>query len=447
MVESGAMRAFVQRPSAIVTVLIAFFVTAAPAQVAQQTPESAGLSSARLERLNAVMKEYVDQGKISGVVTLVARHGRVVHLRPTGRLDIEQNRPMQKDTIFRIASMSKAVTSVATLMLMEDGKLLLSDPVSKFIPAFKKTTVAVAPPKGAAPNSPVAIVPARREITIRDLLTHTSGISYGTGPAEAQYKAANIWMWYFADKNEPILPVVERLAALPFDAQPGEKYIYGFNTDILGAVVEQASGQPLDEFFRTRIFEPLRMRDTSFFLPPEKRDRLAVVYAATDNRIVRAPEPQRGQGDYVDGPRKCFSGGAGLLSTASDYARFLQMLLNGGELDGVRLLGPKTVELATSNHVGKLFNEGLTGFGLGFEVVDDLGKAGRPGSVGEFSWGGAYNTGFWVDPQEQLVAVFMSQLLPSNDLDIQGKFRALVYASIVGPATGVASQSTRKASE
>jgi CubicO group peptidase (beta-lactamase class C family) len=244
-------------------------------------------------------------------------------------------------------------------------------------------------------------------------------------------------MWYFADRDEPIAPIVERLATLPFDAQPGEKYVYGFSTDILGAVVEKASGLSLDEFFRTRIFEPLKMRDTHFFLPPEKRERLATVYAAGEGgRLRRAPNPQRGQGDYVDGPRKAFSGGAGLLSTASDYARFLQMLLNGGELDGVRLLGPKTVELATSNHVGTLFNEGRTGFGLGFEVVEHLGRAGRPGSAGEFSWGGAYYTSFWVDPQEQLVAVFLSQLLPSGGLDLQGKFRALVYQSIVGPPDG-----------
>src|SRR5215218_356914 len=402
------------------------------------SPESVGLSSERLQRVDRVMKEYVDQGRISGVVTIVVRHGKAAHLQSYGRLDVEKNAPMQKDTIFRIASMSKAVTSVAALMLLEDGRLLLSDPVSKFIPAYKNTTVAVAPPTGAASNSPVAVAPAKREITIRDLLTHTSGVSYGTGPAEVQYKAANIWMWYFADKNEPILPVVERLAALPFDAQPGEKYIYGFNTDILGAVVEKASGTPLDEFCRTRIFEPLQMVDTSFFLPPAKRDRLAAVYMTKDGGgIERAPNPQRGQGDYVDGPRKCFSGGAGLLSTAADYARFLQMLVNGGELDGVRLLSPKTVELATSNHVGTLFNEGNTGFGLGFEIVEHVGRSGRPGSVGEFSWGGAYYTSYWADPQEQIVAVFMSQMLPAGNLDLQGKFRALVYQAVVGPPTGV----------
>jgi CubicO group peptidase (beta-lactamase class C family) len=402
------------------------------------SPEAVGLSSERLERLDRVMKQYVDQGRIPGVVTLVARHGKVAVLGRYGKLDLEKNAPMQRDTIFRIASMSKAVTSVAALLLLEDGTLLLSDPVSKFIPAYRSTTVAIAPPADAAPGSPVAIVPAKRQITIRDLLTHTSGVSYGGGPAEAQYKAADIWMWYFADKDEPILPVVERLASLPFDAQPGEKYTYGFNTDILGAVVEKASGMPLDVFFRTRIFEPLKMVDTSFFLPPEKRDRLAVVYAAKEGGgLERAPAPRRGQGDYVDGPRKCLSGGAGLLSTASDYARFLQMLVNGGELDGRRLLSPKTVELATSNHVGTLFNDGKTGFGLGFEIVEHVGRSGRPGSVGEFSWGGAYYTSYWADPQEQIVAVFMAQMLPAGNLDLQGKFRALVYQAVVGPPTGV----------
>ena len=401
------------------------------------SPESVGLSTERLERVNRVMNDYVDRGRVAGVVTLIARHGKVAHLQSYGSLDIEKNAPMQKDSIFRIASMSKAVTSVAALILMEEGKLLLSDPVSKFIPAYKNTTVAIPPPAGAAPDTPVAVVPAKREITVRDLLTHTSGVSYGSGPAEAQYKAAKIWMWYFADKDEPILPVMERLASLPFDAQPGEKYVYGFNTDILGAVVEKASGMPLDEFFRTRVFEPLKMVDTSFFLPPAKRDRLAAVYLAKDGTIERAPDPQRGQGDYVDGPRKCLSGGAGLLSTASDYARFLQMLVNGGELDGQRLLSPKTVELATSNHLGTLFNEGKTGFGLGFEIVEHVGRSGRPGSVGEFSWGGAYYTSYWADPQEQIVAVFMSQMLPAGNLDLQGKFRALVYQAVVGPPTGV----------
>jgi CubicO group peptidase (beta-lactamase class C family) len=343
---------------------------------------------------------------------------------------------MQKDTVFRIASQSKAVTSVAILMLMEEGKLLLRDPVSRFIPGFKKTTVALPPPAGAAPGSPVAVVAARREITIHDLLTHTAGISYGGGPAAAQWKAAGLDTFYFSDKDEAIASAIERLATLPMDAQPGDKYIYGYNTDILGAVVERASGLPLDEFFRTRIFEPLKMKDTWFFLPKDQRARLATVYSTKDGGIVRAPEPGLGQGDYVDGPRKCFSGGAGLLSTATDYARFLQMLLNGGELDGVRLLSPTTVALATVNHVGELFRP-TSGFGLGFEIVEDLGKWQRPGSVGAFGWGGAYHTTYWVDPAQELVVVMMTQLLPAEGSTLQDTLRSLVYASIVGPPTGV----------
>ena len=222
---------------------------------------------------------------------------------------------MRKDTIFRIASMSKAVTTVAALILMEEGKLLLSDPVSKYIPSFANTTVR---------DGPAGTVPAKRPITLRDLMTHTSGISYGEGPAEAQYKSAGAYLWYFADKAEPIGAVVDRIARLPFESQPGEKWIYGFSSDVLGRVVEVASGLPLDVFLKTRIFDPLKMPDTSFFLPPEKRGRLATVYAATESGgIERAPEHGRGgQGEFVDGPRACFSGGAGLLSTANDYARF-----------------------------------------------------------------------------------------------------------------------------
>lgn len=242
---------------------------------------------------------------------------------------------------------------------------------------------------------------------------------------------------YLADRKDPIVTIVDRIAGLPFDAQPGERYIYGYSTDILGAVVEKVSGMPLDQFFRTRIFEPLKIVDSSFFLPPDRRTRLATVYSAVPaGGITRAPQAGTGQGDYVDGPRVCFGGGAGVLSTATDYTRFLQMLLNGGELDGVRLLGPKFVELMTSNHVGTLYSEGAMDFGLGFEVVEHVGRSGRPGSVGAFGWGSAYYSRYWVDPQEKLVAVFLSQLVPSGGLDLQEKFRSLVYHAVVGPVTG-----------
>jgi CubicO group peptidase (beta-lactamase class C family) len=401
-------------------------------------PEDVGVSSERLERLDHTVQQYVNEGKVAGVVTLVARKGQVVQYGAYGKRDIESGSPMAKDAIFRIASMSKAITSVAIMMLMEDGKLAIGDPVSKFIPQFKNTTVAAEYRDGTSTSTrPVIVtVPAKREITIRDLLTHTSGVSYGNGLAEEKYKAANIHGWYFADKNEPIGPVIERLAALPFNSQPGEKYVYGFNTDILGVVVERASGLSLDEFFRTRIFTPLKMPDTHFFLPQEKRDRLVTVYGYNAaGKLERMPNPGRGQGDYVDGPRVCFSGGAGLLSTASDYARFLQMLLNGGELDGARLLSPKTIELMTSNHVGNLMQEGKFGFGLGFEITEHVGRGGRPGSVGEFGWGGAYHTQMWVDPQEQLVVVYMTQTLPAGPLDLQPRFRALIYSSLLGAPT------------
>jgi CubicO group peptidase (beta-lactamase class C family) len=311
---------------------------------------------------------------------------------------------------------------------MEEGKLRLAEPVSKYLPAFKRTTVLV-----PGPGRTYGSVPAKREITIRDLLTHTAGINYGDGPASGAYEAAGVLGWYLADRPEPIGTLMERLAGLPFAAHPGEKYVYGYNTDILGAVVEKASGLPLDEFFRTKIFEPLKMTDSCFFLPKEKRDRLATVYSlGADGTLARAPEPKMGQGDYVDGPRACFGGGAGLLSTASDYTRFLQMLLNGGELDGVRVLSPKFVEMMTANQVGTLYREnGALGFGLGFETTEDVGAAGRPDSPGAYGWGSAYYSKFWVDPKERLVAVFLTQLIPAAGLDLQDKFRYLVYQTIV----------------
>jgi CubicO group peptidase (beta-lactamase class C family) len=401
------------------------------------TPESVGLSAERLQRLRTVMQQYVDEGRVAGIVTYVARNGRVAYHEAFGKADVEAGVPMKRDTIFRIASQTKAFTSVAVMMLVEEGKIGLADPLSKYIPAWAKTTVALPPPAGAVAGSPVSVVSAKRAITIRDLLTHTAGISYGNGPAAEQWKAAGIQGWYFADRSEPVSAVVERMAALPMDAQPGEKFVYGYNTDILGVVVEKVSGLSLAEFFQKRITGPLGLVDTQFYLPPAQKGRLAAVYAAKDGKIERATDPKEGQGHYVEGPRVAFAGGAGLLSTARDYGRFLQMLLNGGEIDGVRLLGPKTVELMTVNHVGSLFSDGNLGFGLGFEIVEDLGRAGRYGSVGEFRWGGAYHTYYWADPQEKLVGVFMTQLLPAGDSDLHAKFRALVYQAIVGPPTGV----------
>ncbi len=435
----------------------AFWAVAATTALGQGlpagAPELAGMAPDRLARITATMKALVDQGKVAGTVTLVARNGKAVYHEAAGRRDIEKNLPMTTDTLFRIASMSKAVTSVAIMMLVEEGRVHLDDPVSRFIPAFAKTTVVVPPPAGtpaAAMATAAGRAPAARPITIRHLLTHTAGISYGNGnPFEAEYRAANVIGWYFADKNEPIAATIDRLATLPMDAQPGDKYVYGFNTDILGVVVEKASGQSLADFFRTRIFAPLKMTSTSFYVDPAQAERLATVYGVgfAGAPIAKAPEPGMGQGHYVSGPRQSFSGGAGLVSTASDYARLLQMLLNGGALDGQRLLSPKTIELMTSNHVGSLYSNGNFGFGLGFEITEHVGRSGRPGSVGEYGWGGAYHTKFWVDPVEKLVVVFMTQLLPAAGSDAHMTLRQLVYSAVVDkPDANVAKVALRPAS-
>jgi CubicO group peptidase (beta-lactamase class C family) len=391
-------------------------------------PEEVGLSSERLQRLTDALQGYVKDGKLPGAVVLVARRGKVAYVGAVGQRDLEAHAPMKEDAIFRIASQSKALVSVAALALQEEGRLLITDPVGKYIPEFQKTRVA------AAREGGYDVVDAKRPVTIRDLLTHTSGVSYGGGPAKELWEKAGITGWYFADRDEPIAATITRLAALPFDAQPGEKYVYGYSTDILGVVLERASGQSLDEVLRSRVIEPLQMRDTHFYLPPAKASRLAAVYSAREGGgLERAPAPggMVGQGAYLEGPRKSFSGGAGLLSTASDYARFLQMMLDRGRLDGVRVLGRKSVELMTVDHLGAIdFRKGQ-GFGLGFSVLNDVGLRGSPGSKGEFGWGGAYHSTYWVDPQEQLVVVYFTQLIPARDLDDHDKLRALVYSAIV----------------
>ena len=389
-------------------------------------PADVGLSAERLERMTRVFQEYADAGRIAGVVTLVARKGKVAYLKPVGKLDLAKGTPMPADAIFRIASQTKAVTSVAVMILMEEGRLLLDDPVSKYIPEFAATKVAVqASDKGAKGYS---VVPAKRQIMIRDLLTHTAGISYGDGPAKDEYVAAGIHGWFLADKAVPVGDIVRKLAALPFDAQPGEKFVYGYNLDILGYLVERVSGLSLADFIAQRITGPLGMADTHFFLPEEKLGRFTPVYGVDEKGGLKLVEDPK-DSFYVKGPRMCFAGGAGLLSTANDYARFLCMLLRGGELDGARILSPKTVELMTVDHVGALY--GSEGFGLGFWVTDKLGRNGQPGSIGAFGWSGAYHTTYWVDPAEQLVCVLMTQLLPAGASDLHGKFRALVYQSIV----------------
>jgi len=415
----------------LLVLLLAPLLLAVPVLSAEDLPrarpEAVGLNGPRLDRLTEAMHAYVDDGRLAGGVIIIARRGRVAYLESFGQRDIESGSAMTDDAIFRIASQTKAIVSTGVLLLQEEGKLLISDPVGRYLPEFTRTQVAVAREGGG-----YDVVDARGRVTIRQLLTHTSGVSYGSGPADDLWEKAGIQGWYFADRDEPVGDTIARIAALPFDAHPGEQWIYGYNTDILGALIEAVSGQPLDEFIQTRILDPLSMEDTHFYLPLGKRDRLATVYSATDGGLDRAPEPGHmvGQGAYVDGPRTSFSGGAGLLSTATDYARFLQMMLNGGELEGTRLLSRKTVELMTTNHLTDQPFRAGQGFGLGFSVVEDVGARGLPGSQGEYGWGGAYHSTYWVDPAEELVVVYLTQLIPAGGLDDQGKLRALIYQAI-----------------
>lgn len=430
-----AFRAFMSGLLATATV-VAALPGAASAQTAlsatRRAPAPAGFSQERAARIAQMLQAYVDQGRSAGGVVQVMHDGRVVYTAAIGWRDKAARAPMRQDTIFRIASQTKALTSVAVLMLMEEGKLLLSDPVGKYLPEWSKTTVAV--PRAGGDYD---VVPAKRAITIRDLLTHTAGVSYGTGPAEKAWRDAGIFGWYFADRREPVADVVKRMAALPMAEQPGARFVYGYNTDILGVVVVKISGQTLEAFLNRRLIQPLNMRDTSFYLPEQKADRLVTVYGATSAGVEATPDPGSwrpeghvGQGHYLRGPRVAFSGGAGLLSTAADYSRFLEMLRRGGELDGRRYLGRKTVELMTADQLVDIPMSPGMGFGLGFSIRTDLGKAGEPGSVGDYGWGGAYHSKYWVDPHEKLTVVYMTQLLPANNLDEDRKLRALVYQAL-----------------
>lgn len=406
--------------------------TPAPATAKRMAAAHPGFSAERLARLDRVLQQYVDDNRAAGIVALVLRDGKPVYERAFGWSDKEAGRRMTTDTVFRIASQSKALTSAAILSLMEEGKLGLDTPVGTFIPTFAKTSVFV------SKDGQVTTVPARRPITIRDLLTHTAGISYGTDEnLAALYEPKGLgpaagFGWYTADKDEPVCDTMERLGTLPFSAQPGEAWVYGYNTDILGCVVERASGMPLDRFLAARVTGPLGMKDTQFFLAPDQRSRLAAVYGnGPDGAIVRAPEGTRGQGHYVDGPRKSFAGGAGLLSTARDYARFLEAMRRGGEIDGVRILSPRTVALMTTNQIGDRYRTPGLGFGLGFETTDRYGASGMA-SVGSFGWGGAYGTTYKVDPEARLVLVMMVQLIP-NTTDLGQKFPNLVYQALIEP--------------
>jgi CubicO group peptidase (beta-lactamase class C family) len=423
------------RSLALVVVLFA------PAVGAQRlptgSPESVGISTERLDRLHKGMQALVDQHQVGGLVTLVMRDGKLVDLKAYGAQD-NAGKPMQTDTLFRIASMTKPITSVAIMMLYEDGRLQLTDPLSKFIPAFREMKVLAPGTNGAQPS----VVPARRQITIRDLLTHRSGLTYGfidNATAGEAYRKGNVSDGLTFTEGT-IGDNMERLAKAPLVSQPGAEWHYSLSTDVLGRVVEVASGQPFDTFLRDRIFTPLKMVDTSFEVPDGKWPRLATVFTPDGSNGVRAMKDPETFGNtymspisYYKAGKKYFSGGAGLVSTAQDYARFAQMLLNKGELDGARILSPKTIELMTTSHTNDL-PAGTAGgpgsnWGLGFQIRTDLGATQQLGSEGMYGWSGIYGTYFWVDPKERLIGVAMVQRYPGTP--VAAPFQSLTYQALI----------------
>ena len=381
-------------------------------------PEDAGISAVRLRRIHEAMMRHIDAGEISGAVTLVARRGRLVHVEAHGLMDMESKRPMQKDAIFRLASMTKPVTGVAVLMMMEEGKLRLSDPVSKFLPEFKSPKVAVA--RGT--SGEFDAVPVDRELTIRDLLTHTNGLmTGGIGSKSGPPRPA---------AGDTLASYVPQLGAVPLDFQPGTQWAYSglAGPDTLSRIVEIVSGQSYDEFLRTRLFQPLGMNDTFFYPPDDRRPRLVTLYRKGANGLVKA-ENQDGFSF-----KTYFSGGGGLMSTAEDYLQFAQMLLNGGEFHGKRFLSPRTVDLMHANHVGDMFNGKLgrpahgMGYGLLVGIVEDSVAAGMRVSSGSWGWDGAFGTQTWIDPREKMVTIVMIQTqVPS----VQRDFENAVMQAIV----------------
>jgi CubicO group peptidase (beta-lactamase class C family) len=394
----------------------------------------AGLAAERLERLDAFVRGLVEQEKIAGAVVLIARRGRIAHFQSYGYADREAKRAMGKDAIFRICSMSKPITSVAAMLLFEEGRFLLDDPVATFLPELAKPQVIV------RAGDSYGLVPATKPITIRHLLTHTSGISYrfvGAPVLADLYKEAGVSDG-LAETELDLAENVRRIAAQPLLHEPGARFSYGLNTDVLGRLVEVVSGMPFGAFLQQRVFEPLGMVDTGFTVPAGKRGRLATPYRTDRGTALgRVPDALQQDGHTVfsasypyEGARRFESGGAGLVSTAADYARFAEMLLRKGELDGRRLLSRKTVELMTADHLGGVENDEPDGFGLGVSHARNPGVSGDVASEGTFAWSGFYTTRFWVDPEEQLVGVVMTQTYPYNSHRVLDRIRAMAYQAI-----------------
>jgi len=395
------------------------------------SPEEVGLSSERLERIAPFLQRHIDEDLIAGSVVMVARNGRVAYHEAFGGLDMDADTPMAKDSIFRIYSMTKPITSLAVMMLWEEGLFLLNDPVSKYIPELGGLRVGT-DGVGADGQPEFSTMRSSRDMTVRDLLRHTSGLTYGI------FGSSTVDKMYNEEElldSESLAEFVDQLSQLPLRYDPGTTWNYSVSTDVLGRFVEVVSGMPFDQFLEERIFRPLEMNDTAFWVPESKAHRLTTLYTPNGpgDLTLKEMETDGIARDYRE-PPAAPSGGGGLLSTATDYVRFCQMLLNGGELGGIRLLGTHTVEMMTRDHLGDIemgLGSAGHGFGLGFMINTDLGLVGGTAHEGTYSWGGYAHTRFWVDPVDDLIGIFMIQILPSSAVDYGEKFKSLVYQSIL----------------
>jgi len=415
----------------ILQVLVILLVTAISCSkssvLKEAAPETVNMSSDRLTRIDNMIQQSIDSGWIAGAVGFIARDGKIIYNKAFGVSDIDSKKAMATDNIFRIASQTKAITSISAMMLFEEGKFLLDDPVSKYIPEFKNPQVL---DTFNEKDSTYTTVPARREVTVRDLFTHTSGIDYagiGSLRMRAIYAKGGFTDGFGNDKIR-IGDDIRILGRMPLVHQPGERFTYGLNVDVLGYLVEIWSGEPLDQYMRKHLFEPLGMNDTWFYLPEDKAGRLVKVNSEDAKHHVTGIGQSGVNYPLLKGTY--FAGGAGLSSTVKDYALFLQMLLNNGEYNGKKFLSRRTVELITSNQIGDL-NLGRDKFGLGFQITTEYGQAQLGISEGSFAWGGYFATTYWADPKERIVGLLFMQQFPLSHGEIQNKFKAMVYQALL----------------
>ena len=409
-----------------IALLFSFSTSSFTNEIERLDPVEAGFSEERLQRISPAMQKYIDENLTPGVLTAIMRKGKIVHLKTQGYMDVENEIPLQEDSIFRIASMTKPIASIALMILWEEGHFQLNDPVSKFIPSFSQTKVSST---GDVSGKTGTLENPKREITIRDMLTHTAGLANSyIGNRQAYRRAMNL------PRPKSNAEQIDRLSKLPLNYHPGEQWQYSAATNVVGHLVEIISGQSLDIFLEERIFMPLDMKDTHFYLEDTKGGRLTAQYVPGKNNKIKLQDPGSEKSRWITSPRNIFSGGGGLVSTARDYLRFQQMVLNAGELNGIRILAPSTVSLILENHTDDLpiwLTGPGTGFGLGYGVIVDRGKASTPLSEGSAYWGGAYCTISWIDREKDLVGLMMTQVRPYTHINIRSDFQVLTYQALI----------------